>query len=81
MMTSPQVVETSVTVNDNSPFQDYPHPDDHTTRSKNECDEKMVRALDSIPYGEMPKLGQTARFLINAKEKLGLGIKPKNVRR
>ena len=23
----------SVTVTDNSPFQDYPHPDDHTTQS------------------------------------------------
>ena len=33
MMTSAQVVETSVTVTDNSPFQDYPHPDDHSTRS------------------------------------------------
>ena len=33
MMTSAQVVETSVTVTDNSPFQDYPHPDDHTTQS------------------------------------------------
>ena len=33
-MTSAQVVETSVTVTDNSPFQDYPHPDDHTTQSK-----------------------------------------------
>ena len=33
MMTSAQVVETSVTVTDNSPFQDYPHPDDHPTRS------------------------------------------------
>ena len=32
MMTSAQVVETSVTVTDNSPFQDYPHPADHTTR-------------------------------------------------
>ena len=32
-MTSAQVVETSVTVTDNSPYQDYPHPDDHTTRS------------------------------------------------
>ena len=50
-------------------------------RSKNECDEKMVRSLDSIPYSEMPKWGQTARFLINTKKKLGLGIKPKNVRR
>ena len=33
MMTSAQVVETSVTVADNSPFQDYPHSDDYTTRS------------------------------------------------
>ena len=28
-MTTPQVVETSVTVNNNSPIQDYVHPDDH----------------------------------------------------
>ena len=33
MMSSAQVVETSVTFTDNSPFQDYPHPDDHTTQS------------------------------------------------
>ena len=35
----------------------------------------MVKSLDMIPYGQMPKWGQTARFLINAKQKLGLGIK------
>ena len=29
-MTTVQVVETSVTVNNNSPIQDYVHPDDHT---------------------------------------------------
>ena len=40
MMTSAQVVETSVTVTDNSPFQDYPHPDDHTTRSNDDNDNK-----------------------------------------
>ena len=28
-MTTTQVVETSVTVNNNSPIQDYIHPDDH----------------------------------------------------
>ena len=33
MMTSAQVVETSVTVTDNSSFQDYPQPDDHTILS------------------------------------------------
>ena len=29
-MTTTQVVETSVTVNNNSPIQDYIHPDDQT---------------------------------------------------
>ena len=29
-MTSAQVVETSVTVNNNSPIQDYNHRDEHT---------------------------------------------------
>ena len=29
-MTTAQVVETSVTVNNNSPVQDYVHPDDQT---------------------------------------------------
>ena len=49
-------------------------------KSKNECDQKMVNDLDKIPYGEMPKWGQTARFIINAKKKLGLGVKKKNVK-
>ena len=35
----------------------------------------MIKSLDSIPYGEMRKWGQTARFLINSKQKLGLGQK------
>ena len=29
-MTTSQVVETSVTANNNSPIQDYVHPDDQT---------------------------------------------------
>ena len=29
-MTTAQIVETSVTVNNNSPIQDYDHPDDQT---------------------------------------------------
>ena len=32
MMTSAQIVETSVTTTDNSPFQDYTHLDDYTTQ-------------------------------------------------
>ena len=38
----------------------------------------MVKSLDAIPYGEIPKWGQTARFLRNTKQKLGLGVKSKN---
>ena len=32
-MTTAQVVETSVTVNNNSPIQDYVHLDNHTQRT------------------------------------------------
>ena len=44
-------------------------------KNKGECDKQMVKSLDMIPYGQMPKWGQTARFLINTKQKLGLGVK------
>ena len=49
-------------------------------RNKGDCDREMVQSLDQIPYGEMPKWGSTARFLINTKKKLGLGLQ-KNARR
>ena len=32
-MTTAQVVDTSVTINNNSPIQDHVHPDDHTQRT------------------------------------------------
>ena len=35
-MTSTQVVKTSVTLNNNSPIQDYIHPDDHTQPTWND---------------------------------------------
>ena len=50
-------------------------------KNKGECDREMIKSLDQIPYGEMPKWGSTARFLINTKQKLGLGLKSKNVNR
>ena len=46
-------------------------------KNKGECDNKVIKLLDEIPYGEMSKWGQTARFLVNSKQKLGLGV-PKN---
>ena len=50
-------------------------------RNKGECDREMIKSLDQIPYGEMPKWGSTARFLINTKQKLGLGVNSKNLNR
>ena len=49
-------------------------------KNKGECDKKMVKSLDEIPYGQMPKWGQTARFLINTKQKLGLGVKQRKTK-
>ena len=50
-------------------------------KNKGECDREMIKSLDKIPYGEMPKWGSTARFLINTKQKYGLGMNSKNVNR
>ena len=50
-------------------------------KNKGECEREMVKALNQIRYGEMLKWGSTARFLINAKQKLGLGVNSKNVNR
>ena len=36
--------------------------------------------MDKIPYRQMPKWGQTARFLINTKQKLGLGVKQRKTK-
>ena len=45
--TSAQVVETSVTVNNNSPIQDHVHPDDHTqpTHEKNHYCDGQIQAF------------------------------------
>ena len=50
-------------------------------KKKGDCDRQMVKLLHEIPYGEMPKWAQTARFVINRKQKQGLGVKSKNVKR
>ena len=42
--------------------------------NKGDCDKAMVKSLDMIPYEEMPKWGKTARFLIDKKQKLRLGL-------
>ena len=45
--------------------------------NKHQCDKEMIKRLDKIPYGEMPKWGQTPRFLKNTKQKLDLGLQTK----
>ena len=50
-------------------------------KNKDECDREMIKSFDQIPYGEMPKWGSTARFLINTKQKLGLGVNSKSLNR
>ena len=50
-------------------------------RNKGDCDREMVQSLDEIPYAEIPKWGSTARFLINTKKKLGLGLQKNASRR
>ena len=43
-------------------------------KCKNKADKKMVKALDAIPYKERQWGHTLARNVINAKEKLGLGL-------
>ena len=50
-------------------------------RNKGDCHREMVKSLDDIPYGEMPKWGSAARFLINTKRKLGLRLQTHASRR
>ena len=45
-MTTVQVVETSVTVNNNIPIQDYVHPDDHDTQPTYEMTPGFKRFTD-----------------------------------
>ena len=47
--------------------------------NKHQCDKEMIERLSKIPYGEI--WGQTAKFMINTKQKLGLVLQTKNVKR
>ena len=41
--------------------------------NKGDCDRKMVKSIDEMPYKDMNKTAMLARAIINKKEKLGLG--------
>ena len=47
-MNTAQVVETSVTVNNNSPIQDYVHPDDQTQPTFEICFVLVLLAMATV---------------------------------
>ena len=65
-MTTAQVVETSVTVNNNSPIQDYIHPDDETQPTfKMTPGFKPFTVSQYCPNGEFAcRLGKMMHFKV-----------------
>ena len=59
-MTSAQVVETSVT--NNSSFQNYPHPDDHTIRTT-DTENYLTSVLDYIVI-QMRKINREKGYCV-----------------
>ena len=57
MMTSAQVVETSVNVTNNSPSRDYSHPDDQTTQTTETPEFKPFTVFFET-LSKLHKLGQ-----------------------
>ena len=47
-MTTAQVFETSVTVNNNSPIQDWDHPDDQTQPTFESC--MLLRSYPGLKF-------------------------------
>ena len=56
-MTTAQVVETSVTINNNSPIQDYIHPDDQTQPFE---DNMLKLTLLNLAVKILPAVNPTA---------------------
>ena len=56
-------------------------PKSEQVKCKNEAERKMVKSLDAIPCKERQWGHAMAITLINTKQKLGAGLKSKNVKR
>ena len=65
-MTTAQVVETSGTVNNNSPIQDYVHPDDQTQPTLEMTPFTVLRYIDNFQYNITLK-AQTIRGAVRIK--------------
>ena len=55
-MTTAQVVETSVTVNDNSPIQDYVNPDDQTQPTIVSLYYYKMKTSSEVSFEAIPKV-------------------------
>ena len=55
-------------------------PKSDQLKCKNDADRKMVKALDAIPWKDRQWGHAIARNVIATKSKLGMGVKPKNVK-
>ena len=53
-MTTAQVVNVSVTVNNNSPIQDYVHPDNHTQLSYEGSPNTYIQTHNNYSLGIIP---------------------------
>ena len=42
-------------------------------QNKGDCDRKMVKSIDEMPYKDMNKMAMLTRTIINKKQQLGLG--------
>ena len=59
-MTTAQVVETSVTVNNNSPIQDYVHPDDQTQPTFEICFVLVLLSMVAVCLVSLVGVGRVA---------------------
>ena len=62
-MTNAHVVEASVTVNNNSPIQDYVHPDDHTQPTYENTD-SWVQTFHSCTKMFTKPLTRALRYIL-----------------
>ena len=50
-------------------------------QNKGDCDRKMVKSIDEMPYKDVNKMAMLVRTIIDKKEKLGWGFKKKTTRK
>ena len=49
-------------------------------QNKGDCDRKMVKSIDELPYKDTNKMAMLTRTIINKKQQLGLGVKKNDMK-